>query len=189
MTIDAIKPQLADYESELLQALGDISGFITLEINDNQLIIHMSGNLSSAERGDVIDVVRDLDFLKNLEDWWAEVHDDNDRLETSDTARRNLEKKVREDVAALVQKSAIGVNDIDHLKLRFTFWTRLARSLWYNLQSTVIKVDADPDKIAWVREALLPLAQEYWLPLKVRWTTIFRAASDEVEIEKKAHGV
>ncbi len=69
MTIDAIKPQLADYESELLQALGDISGFITLEINDDQLIIHMSGNLSSAERGDVIDVVRDLDFLKNLEDW------------------------------------------------------------------------------------------------------------------------
>lgn len=69
MTIDAIKPQLADYESELLQALGDASGFITLEINDDQLTIHMSGNLSSAERGDVIDVVRDLDFLKNLEDW------------------------------------------------------------------------------------------------------------------------
>ncbi len=62
----------------------------------------MDGILSSLERAEVIDMIRDLDFFESLEDWGAQIIDDGNRLDESDSSRRKQEQSIKRKLADII---------------------------------------------------------------------------------------
>ena len=115
-----------DQDSKLEHFLSDTDKrFRNIVIEGDILKIHVDGTWSSTDR---IALQTDIeDNFPELREVSIIIVDKYDRLQESDKRRRDLEQQVQNEVRVLVEKSEIGANDIDHVKLRFTLLSRLLR--------------------------------------------------------------
>lgn len=130
------QPQLEDFQWAIETILSERADFLTVKVVDNELFIHMDGTLSSLEREEVIDMIRDLDCLKNLDDWGAQIIDDWDRLDESDSSRRRQENSIKRKLARIVPWEI----DFRGARLSWTMLARMCRWLGVNDTSTKLRI-------------------------------------------------
>lgn len=169
-----------DQESKLEHFLSDLCRqFYHCVVSEKQIIIYVSGYLGDLDKEQIVHDVKSQ--FPELGEKDIVVMDVQDRQERTDTNRRHLEKKIREQVSELVAKGEIGVNDITYVWLRFTLLSRIGRGLGYDSDAIVMKVATDPEKRAEVEEALMSLAKQHNIPLSVRGATLWREAQYQLQ--------
>lgn len=130
------QPQLEDFQWAIETVLSQRTDFLRLEIIDNELFIHMDGILSSLERAEVIDMIRDLDFFESLEDWGAQIIDDGNRLDESDSSRRKQEQSIKRKLADIIPWEI----DFRGARLSWTLLARMSRFLGVNDTSKKLRI-------------------------------------------------
>lgn len=138
------KLQLSDYQFKIELALEEIGGVISLQIIENEILVHMAGSPSSSEQGDIRDRINDLlnDLFSpnQLDSFKVNIVSKNDRLIAGDILRKNIEHKVKESLIKIIGNGNLSGNSIMSIRVRWGNLTKLLRWLGIGAEGKVIKI-------------------------------------------------